>query len=273
VAFQGIPGSFSSMAARAIFGNHISSIHTQQFREIFDCVADDRADFGVVPIENAVAGSVHENYDLLGQYSCAIVGEVQIPVQLHLMGVPASENGNSRKTLKVYSHPKALEQCSLFFDHHPEIEAVVWSDTAGAAKHVSTTGDPAIAAIASQEAATLYGLQIIERSLQNHPDNSTRFVAISKQPQPELHPTKCSLIVSLTHKPGSLYAILGEIAQLGLNLTKLESRPILGAPFSYSFHMDIECPEGASESLKAVVERISKTAEKAKILGFYRQYR
>ncbi len=264
VAFQGVPGSFSSMAARALFGSGTNAIHTQQFREIFESVMDGSADVGVVPIENAVAGSVHENYDLLEEYSCSIIAETQIPVQLHLMAVP-----HAGSLAKVFSHPKALEQCSSFFAQRPAIEAVVWSDTAGAAQHVAKLSDPSLGAIASEEAATIYGLRILELSIQNHPNNATRFVAIAKEPRGEANPTKCSFVVSLAHKPGSLFAILREIAELGLNLTKIESRPILGAPFLYSFHIDIECLPDQSAILREAPERVSQHAEKLKILGFY----
>jgi len=264
VAFQGVPGSFSSMAARVLFGSDTTAIHTQQFREIFERVMDGSAHFGIVPIENAVAGSVHENYDLLEEYSCSIIAETQIPVQLHLMSIP-----HAASVSKVYSHPKALEQCSSFFAKHPEIEAVVWSDTAGAAQHVAKLRDPSLAAIASEEAAVIHRLPVLKRSIQNHPNNSTRFVAIARESSREADPTKCSLVVSLAHKPGSLFAILREIAELGLNLTKIESRPILGAPFSYSFHIDIECLPGQATTLQEAALRVSRNAEKLKILGYY----
>jgi chorismate mutase/prephenate dehydratase len=267
VAYQGLAGSFSSMAARLLYGPEINSVNTVQFREIFDRVMDESADVGVLPIENAVAGSVHENYDLLAEYPCSIVAETYVPVQLHLMG-----RASTQQIKKVYSHHKALEQCSIFFERSPDLEAIVWSDTAGAAHHVSMLGDPTVAAIASEEAAAIYSLSILRRSVQNHISNSTRFVAISKTSSDEPKPTKCSLIVSLAHRPGSLYTILGEIAQLQLNLTKIESRPILGAPFSYSFHIYIECPPGQSAALIDATQRIQKTAEKLKILGFYRSY-
>lgn len=267
VAFQGIPGSFSSMAASALFGSDSIAIHTKQFREIFERVMDGSANFGVVPIENALAGSVHENYDLLEEYPCSIVAETLVPVQLQLIAIP-----NAGSISKVYSHPKALEQCSTFFAKHPEIEAVVWSDTAGAAEHVAKTGDPALAAIASEEAAAIYGLRTLKCSIQNHPNNATRFVAIAKDPGDEVHPTKCSLVISLAHKPGSLFAILREVSELGLNLTKIESRPIVGSPFSYSFHIDIECLPDQSETLRDAARRISKNVEKLKNLGFYTSF-
>lgn len=266
VIFQGLLGSFSSMAARSLYGADLKPLHTKHFREIFEGVRSGSADFGVVPIENAVAGSVHENYDLLAEYPLAIVAERYLPVQLHLQG-----SGALSEIRKVYSHPKALEQCSIFFEQHPGIEVVVCSDTSGAARHVADLGDPSTAAIASEEAAMIYSLPIINRSVQNHANNATRFVALAKTPSSDSNPTKCSIIVSLAHKPGSLYTLLGEVARLKLNLTKIESRPILGAPFSYSFHIDIECDETGSQELKNAVTLIEKSCEKIRVLGFYRR--
>jgi prephenate dehydratase len=254
------------MAARSLYGANLKPHHTKHFREIFEGVLNGSADFGVVPIENALAGSVHENYDLLGEYPISIVAERYLPVQLHLQGT-----GALSQIRRVYSHQKALEQCSIFFEQHPGIEAVVCSDTSGAASHVRDLGDPATAAIASEEAATIYQLPIIRRSVQNHTNNTTRFIALAKTPSGDSNPTKCSILVSLAHEPGSLYGLLGEVAQLKLNLTKIESRPILGTPFSYSFHIDLECDENGGQELKKAIELSEKKCEKLRVLGFYRR--
>jgi prephenate dehydratase len=264
VSFQGTPGSFSSMAARAIYGERFDGVSTTRFRDIFELVKNQQVDFGIVPIENAIAGSVHENYDLLSEYNCSIVAETYIPVQIHLLATDAEA-----EITKVFSHPKALEQCSTFLEMHPSIETVAWSDTAGAAEHVATLGQPGLAALASEEAALLNGLQIIKRAAQNHPKNATRFVALAREPVQMPNLTKCSLIVYLAHKPGSLNSMLGEIANLNLNLTKIESCPILGSPFSYLFHVDVEGSESQSSSLMQLPDRISSISENVKILGFY----
>jgi chorismate mutase/prephenate dehydratase len=264
VSFQGTPGSFSSMAARAIYGDRFDGFSTTRFRDIFELVKSQQVDFGIVPIENALAGSVHENYDLLSEYNCSIVAETYIPVQLHLLAADAGT-----EITKVFSHPKALEQCSDFLEKNPQIETVIWSDTAGAAEYVARLNQPGLAALASEEAASLNGLKIIERGAQNHPKNATRFVSIAQEPAEILNPTKCSLIISLEHRPGSLNAMLGEIARLDLNLTKIESRPILGSPFSYLFFVDIEGTESQSSLIKQLSERITRNSETLKILGLY----
>lgn len=264
VAYQGIAGSFSSMAARALYGSAITPIQTTRFREIFEHVVSGSADVGVVPLENALAGSVHENYDLLQEFECYIVGEYYCPVHLHVLG-----SGPIEKVRRVFSHPKALEQCSIFLERHPEITAVVCSDTAAAALQVRDSQDPSQAALASEEAAATYHLPILARSIQNHQDNSTRFVSISAQPSQCETPTKSSIVVSLPHEPGSLYKLLGEIASLSLNLTKIESRPILGRPFEYAFHIDIECPIEQTSHLREASARLARYASVFRELGLY----
>lgn len=268
VAYQGILGSFSSMAARSLYGPDILPVHTTRFREIFEHVSSGRADLGIVPIENALAGSIHENYDLLSEYRCSIVGEYFCPVQLHLMTAPSSLGGLETIS-RVLSHPKALEQCSLFLERHPHISPVVCSDTAGAALKVKDENDPHTAAIASDEAAREYGLTVVAPSIQNHSSNMTRFFAIAAQPHEHPSATKCTLILTLPHQPASLYKLLGEFAALSVNITKIESRPISGKPFEYSFHIDIERTPESTGTLQEGVERARKVSADMRVLGFY----
>lgn len=267
VAYQGITGSFSSMAARALYGSDFTPLHTTRFREIFEHVAAGRADVGVVPIENALAGSIHENYDLLSEYQCSIVGEFYCPVQLHLM------TPSPRETLEtitqVFSHPKALEQCSNFLERYPAISPVVFSDTAGAAAHIRDLPGSGIAAIASEEAASEYGLTIIARGVQNHASNMTRFFAVASNSEVPGTPSKCTLILSLRHEPASLYKLLGEFAELAINVTKIESRPIPGKPFEYLFHLDLEATPEAKGTLHDAVERAKRATVETRVLGFY----
>lgn len=284
VAFQGLAGSFSSLAARKLFPSEILPINTTHFKEIFEHVTNGRADYGVLPIENAVAGSVLGNYDLLESYSCSIVGEIYIPVQLHLLianEVDRSASIDPANLTRLYSHPKALEQCSSFIERYPQIEIVSCSDTAGAAKLVVDNHKAALkrggqrpmeGAIASEEAGRLFGLEVLLSGIQNHPNNSTRFVAIALKPSEYPNPSKLSIILSLKHTPGSLATVLNEVARFGLNLTKIESRPILGSPYSYTFHIDIECEsESDSHKLKAVVDAIQKLTTSVRLLGRYRR--
>ena len=255
------------MAARAFYGPDLTPLQTIRFREIFEHVTAGRADAGVVPIENALAGSIHEIYDLLSEYRCSIVGEYYCPVQLHLMTVSPTDRVDSIQ--QAFSHPKALEQCSIFLERHPTISPVVFSDTAGAAAHVRTLGTPGVAAIASEEAAQEYGLAIIAPSIQNHASNMTRFFAVARQPEVADGHSKCTLILSLRHEPASLYKLLGIFAELAINVTKIESRPVPGKPFEYSFHIDLETTPQATGSLYDAVERTKAATVEARVLGFY----
>ena len=264
IAYQGITGSFSSMAARALYGQDFTPLQTTRFREIFEHIAQGRADVGVVPIENALAGSVHENYDLLQEHRCFVIDEYYCPVHLHLIGL-----GPIAGVRRAFSHPKALEQCSIFLESNPQITAVVCSDTAGAALQVAESKDPINAAIASDEAAAVYGLPVLRREIQNHKTNATRFVAIAAKPTQCARPTKCSMVVSLPHEAGSLHKLLGIMAELGINLTKIESRPIAGKPFEYAFHIDIECSPDTSEKLTEAVRRVEHYARNVRQLGLY----
>ncbi len=267
VAYQGITGSFSSMAARVFYGPALTPLQTIRFREIFEHVTSGRADAGVVPIENALAGSIHEMYDLLSEYDCSVVGEYYCPVQLHLMTASPSEKIDL--ITQVFSHPKALEQCSDFLEQHTHISPVIFSDTAGAAAHVQKLNTQGIAAIASQEAAQEYGLSVVASSIQNHPSNMTRFFALAHHPEAAERPSKCTLILRLRHEPASLYSLLGEFAELAINVTKIESRPIPGKPFEYSFHIDLETTPQSTGTLYEAVERAKAATVDTRVLGFY----
>jgi prephenate dehydratase len=259
------------MAARALFGHDIVAINTRRFREIFEEVSSGHADFGVVPLENALAGSVHENFDLLASFDCPIVAEYYCPVELHLM-VKRKHGGciASLADLKtVASHAKALEQCSQFIERHTQLGQLVQSDTAGAAQLVAQSDDLSLAAIASEEAAQVFDLEIIERSIQNHATNMTRFVAISKTNTPLAPANKGSVMFTLLHQPGSLYQLLGVLADTGLNLTKIESRPILGMPFEYTFYADIEQSSNARGNLSETIQKLRPFTVDLRVLGTY----
>lgn len=264
MAFQGIPGSFSNMAATALYGDDFDPIHTTRFRDVFEAVSTGNAQYGVVPIENALAGSVLENSDLLREYNCWICREYYCPVHLCLLS-----KGSLSDIRLVFSHPKAIEQCSHFLETNPQIQAVVWSDTATAAQHVAAQDDRALAAFASEQASTIYSLPICERTVQNHQHNATRFISITANQIECPAATKCSAIVTLQHQPGSLHAFLGAVAALGLNLTKIESRPIIGKPFEYAFHIDLEKPADCSIDLDQTVMKLAKNALDFRLLGLY----
>jgi chorismate mutase/prephenate dehydratase len=282
VAFQGIKGSFSSVAADALCGPFTRYLHTQHFREIFEYVSRGEAQIGVVPLENALAGTIQENYDLLEEYSVHIVAEHYLPVQLDLLGVQGSEGVSREQYLadlkEVVSHPKALEQCSKFFEIHRHIKQVVFSDTAGAAQYVKERGDPLIAAIASSYAADLLHLKVVAPAIQNHSTNITRFIAIASDPTSNVSAfssgtpgakSKCSATMLLQHVPGALYKALGELYRIGVNVTKIESRPLPGSPFEYRFYFDVTGAEAPEKLAHSVVEALSNFTVELRILGAY----
>lgn len=269
VAFQGIPGSFSSSAVRLLTEGDVELVGTNKFREIFEYVSTSRVDFGVVPVENAIAGSVHEIFDLMAEFSVEIVKEVYCPVRLSLLGIDYS--GRSKEEVlanltHAISHPKALEQCSHFFQKYPHILQVIHSDTAGAAREVSNKKSPALAAIASEEAASLYGLHTIFENVQNHEDNTTRFFLIRKPVKGPKTGNKASFVLTLKHEPGSLVTALNVFALSGANLTKIESRPIPGRPYHYRFFIDAK---GDPATLQAAARECLEVSTSLVELGYY----
>jgi prephenate dehydratase len=243
---------------------------------VFDSVVSGRADFGVLPIENSVVGSIYENYDLLDEYDLKIISEHYTKIQ-HCLLVDNSCPENTDQALsqikKVLSHPKALEQCSHFFREHPWISMVVHMDTAGAAEEVAQSADPSIAAIASSYAGDLYGLRTLKTGIENDPQNYTRFVTIAKKRPENASPliNKCSLVFELPHTPGSLANLLQQFSKLGVNLTKIESRPVKGSLFEYLFYLDFEFVEKNAILLYHEVEEIGSHVPRMKILGWYQK--
>jgi len=260
------------MAAEAMFGKEIRANHTREFREIFMLVSTGQAIAGVVPLENALAGTVQESYDLLAEFEeMVITAEYYCPVQLHLMGIhkPDGSLPEINELEGVASHYKALEQCAAFFNQFPSLKQEIHADTAGAAAQIKTRGDYRVAAVASDFAAQLYGLSIIKKSIQDHKVNLTRFVAIAKGRPYVDNPTKASLIFTLDHVPGALSTVLQKIAITGINLSKIESRPISGLPFEYKFYVDVESDGKSTVGLEELVTQLSKCTRSLRVLGLY----
>lgn len=271
VAFQGSPGSFSHNAARRMCGSEVEFVGTNRFREIFELVSSNRVAMGIIPVENAIAGSVHEVYDLLGAFELPVVSELYCPVRLSLLIAQPPSDGDSEGTIRrleqVISHPKALEQCSLLFQQYPNLSPVIHADTAGAAKEVAARKASNIAALASDEAAEMYGLHVLRANVQNHQENTTRFFGISKQAAERSGCNKASFILTLKHVPGSLARALSAFAGAGVNLTKIESRPIAGKPYEYHFFVDAQ---GQPEQLRLAVESCRQETDEIRELGYYR---
>jgi len=268
VAFQGVHGAYSEAAARTILGSGIATSPCETFGAVFDRVERRRSDRGVIPIENSLAGSIHENYDLLLAHRLHIVGEVHQRIEHALMCPPRSTLGDLRA---VRSHPQALAQCSRFLLSHPAIRPVPFFDTAGAASAVARDGRPDTGAIAGAHAARLYGLRILKRNVENSPSNFTRFLVLSRTPWKFLRGTKTRSSIVFTpaaNRPGILFHILGVFALREIDLLKIESRPDPRSPFEYRFYADI-AGGPHEERVARAFEHLREIVSQFRLLGTY----
>jgi prephenate dehydratase len=266
VAIQGEAGSFSHLAARQVHGEHVRLLPCVGFAELFCAVETGAADRGMVPIENSLAGSIHENYDLLGARGGAlhVVAETAVRVRHCLIAPPDTALADLRR---VVSHPVALVQCRKFFSEHPELEPVPAYDTAGSVRDLMARPVTATAAIGSSLAAALYGAVVLREGLEDHEANHTRFLVIAREPAPLERATKTSVVLTLPNLPGSLHRALGAFAARQLQLTKLESRPLAGRPWEYSFYLDV-----MGDPRRAVgdaLEELRGLARELRVLGSY----
>jgi 3-deoxy-7-phosphoheptulonate synthase len=276
-AFCGEHGAFAELALFQAFGNDAPNLPAASFAAVFDAVLKGSAAFGVIPVENSLAGSVHENYDLFLKYpDVAIVGEIKIRVVHNLIVHP----GADWDTIKIVrSHPQALAQCKVFLDQHPGWRLEAWNNTAAAVASISKEEDPlAVAAVASDTAAELNSLRILKPGIETNSANYTRFVIISrkqggKAPCPSClggePDNKASVVFAVKDEPGSLYACLKILADSHINLSKIESRPIHGQPWHYMFYLDLNIPADRG-SFNAAIEDLKKRTEDFHFLGSYK---
>jgi prephenate dehydratase len=264
VAIQGEAGSFSHAAAREVLGADVRLVPCATFEDLFRAVESGQATRGVVPIENSLAGSVYEAYDALGAHALHVVGETQVRVRHCLVVRPGTALGDVRK---VASHPVALAQCRRFFVEHPTVAAVPAYDTAGSVRDLLADRLDANAAIGSALAATLYGGEVLLEGLEDHPENYTRFLVVASEPGSLAGNSKTSLVFTLPNVPGSLYRAMGVFATRGLDLTKIESRPLIGRPWEYAFYLDVlGDPRGAVADALA---ELAPLARELRVLGAY----
>lgn len=234
IACQGVDGAYSGKAGAALFPDSPINYY-KQFEDVFEAVNQNKARFGIIPVENSTAGSVHESYDLIMKYRFYVVGAYDLKINHCLCAKPGT---NYEDIENVYSHPQALSQCNVFLKNF-DFTGITFTNTAAAAKYVSESEKNNIAAICSESAAKKYGLKIIKKGIQNVSNNTTRFIVISKELVIDDDAQKISLIFSAPHRTGSLYRVLGRFSMTGLNLTKLESRPVANGKFDYYFYVDI----------------------------------
>ena len=266
VAFQGERGAFSEQAARRLLGDAIRVVPRPTFESLFRAIGEGAADHALVPIENSLAGSVQRNYDLLRASKLVIVAETVLPIAHCLI---ACHGSSLAKIRSVESHPVALAQCERFFARHPRLRRIASDDTAGSARAVIASGDPARAAIASAFAAEFYGGQILRRHVEDHAENYTRFLLLSPADEPLRRAAdKLSLVFRLAHRPGTLSEAVAAFAKRKINLVKIESRPLHGRPWEYCFYLDLQVAPG-HPGLEAALRELARCSHGLRILGHY----
>ena len=263
-AFQGEIGAYSEEAAFQFFGPALHAKPYESLDDVFKAVEQDEVQFGVVPVENSLEGSISRSYDLLLDSSLRVCGEIELRVVHCLIGFPGTKSDSIRK---VYSHPQALGQCKTFL-RHLGCELIPTYDTAGSVKMIKEKGKTDRAAIASTRAAEIYGMKILAREIEDNPNNFTRFFILAKQDAPPSGNDKTSIVFSVKHKPGALYESLKELADRNINLTKIESRPTRQKPWEYNFYLDFEGHREDTRFQEAL-ERLRDKAIFIKVLGSY----
>lgn len=267
VGFQGEFGAFSETAARAYFHESVDLMPRPSFQALFEAVVDGECTHAIVPIENSLAGSIHENFDLLLRFDVSIVGEIKLRIVHNLIVNPGVRLEEIRR---IHSHPQALAQCSDFIRSLEDVEAIVDYDTAGAVKRLQETGERAVAAIAGAQAAIDYDLEVLREGIENNHQNYTRFLVVSREgiAVEGDAPAKTSIVFSMDSVPGALFKTLGVFALRDINLLKIESRPQDGKPWEYVFYLDFEGHMDVERCAQAA-EHLEQIASFVKVLGCY----
>jgi prephenate dehydratase len=271
-AYQGERGAFSEMAARRMLGARVEARAYRTFDEMFGAVTIGAADCCVAPIENSLAGSVHKNYDLMLDHSLTIIAETALRIVHNLIAAPGTRFSDVRR---AYSHPVALAQCERFFRANPQIEAVPSYDTAGSVREIIERGLKDEAAIAGAGAAQVYRAEIIAEEIEDNRQNFTRFLLLAlpdRAPEIRTEATvsekKTSLVFSIRNEPGALFRALATFALRDIDLAKIESRPIEGRPWEYSFYLDI-AGDSRDQRVERALGHLAEMAETIRVLGTY----
>jgi prephenate dehydratase len=273
IAFQGERGAFSEEAARKLLGSNVEVLPCPRFEDLFLCLKDGRAAGAVVPIENTLAGSVHENYDHLVNYEFPIVAETSVRIVHNLIALKGVKFSQVRR---AFSHPVALNQCLDFFARNPRIERTPFYDTAGSIKMLSEERLMDAAGIASSVAAEIYGARVLRRSIESDRQNFTRFFLLRTPEYARRHPVradarttwKTSLVFSTRNTPGSLFRALSAFALRDLNLIKIESRPLRGKPWEYLFYVDF-LGRADTPNARNALRHMEELADFLRVLGCY----
>jgi arogenate/prephenate dehydratase len=269
IAFQGEAGAYSEAAAGK-FAPEAAVLPCPAFEDVFYAVESGRAACGVLPVENSIGGTIHRNYDLLVQHELQIAGEVELSVVHCLVALPGTP---IEAITQIYSHPQALAQCDRFLRSLANVEVVATYDTAGSAKLIQTRRLVGVGAIASERAASLFGLDVLKAGIQDYADNITRFVVVTR---PEAvtslfsgrPPEKTTVVFTLPNTPGALFKALSVFALRDIDVTKIESRPIPGRPWEYMFYLDVAAGQQEQRCARALMH-LAEFAPSTKALGSY----
>ncbi|MDO4649317.1 MAG: prephenate dehydratase [Eubacteriales bacterium] len=265
VVFQGVEGAYSYAAMRAYFGEMIQSFQVKTWRDAMEEVVSGKADYAVLPIENSTAGVVADIYDLLTEYELYIVGEQVLRIDHVLLGLPEAELSDVET---VISHPQGLAQCQKFLEQYREWKIRPVGNTAAAAKEVREEGRISKAAIASREAGEVFGLKVLAENICENTENSTRFIIVSRKPVYEKNARRISICFELPHESGTLYNMLSHIIYNGLNMTRIESRPVVGKTWEYRFFVDFEGNLDES-AVQNALRGLKTEAIRMRVLGNY----
>lgn len=270
IAYQGMPGAFSHITALKEFGDQNNFLETPTFKDLFELIVNEKADYGCLPIENSLAGPIYENYDLLIQYDVKVISECITKVTHCLLSIAGSSNPEERirQIKKVYSHPLALQQCSCFFQKHPWIEPENFKNTAAAAAAIAKWNDPQYGAIASEKAAEIYKLEILQKGIEDTPQNSTRFLIISKRDMSKPPVNKGSVLIEL-ERTSDIAKIMSLFDSHHFEISHIVTRPIKEKLFEYVYFLEFGFDGKKFEELKKFLEEIETKVLKLKLLGVY----
>ncbi|MCA9386040.1 prephenate dehydratase [Candidatus Dojkabacteria bacterium] len=265
ISIQGTKGSYSHIAAQHMFGEDITLRERETFKALFDDVREQNADYAVLPIENSTHGSIFENYDHLTNYDLHIIGELYLKINFHLIGLPGTK---IEELTDVFTHRVSLSQIKDFLHEHPNLEPHAYHDNGAAVEMIAKKADKTHAAAASKLAAELFGMEVLEEKIQDNPKNYTRFFVLSREEEYKKDTNKSTVQFEVKHTPGTLVKALESFSNLGISLSKIESRPILNTTWEYRFYVDLEA--GLSdEKMKSALTEMLKHTRNVRVLGTY----